>query len=45
MVDGASITNAELHALVQLPSAACLVVGRQIKFALKLMMGKSSEIA
>ena len=45
MVDGASITNAELHALVQLPSAACLVVGRQMKFVLKLMMGKSSEIA
>ena len=45
MIDGAAITNQELRSLVRLPSAACLVISRQLRFLLKLMKGDSSETA
>ena len=44
-VDGETITNTELRGLVKIPSAASLIIERQLSFALKLMKGDSSITA
>ena len=44
-VDGETITNTELRGLVKIPSAASLIIERQLSFALKLMRGDSSITA
>ena len=45
MIDLSVITNEDLQELVHLPTAANLIVRRQLKFVLKLMTKTSSETA